>query len=231
MLDKQKLISETALLLKSSNGQLDYSDIGEALKGRASSPSIQAVMFLAMSVICHNIPYYVNNERHVRNLDECFRDAITFYNSNKAELEIVFKSTYGEHIDFLTNFKLPKLTFGDSSHYIFKSGSGTSRPDLVDEFGNTFEVKRNYRGGSRSSLHKADYLIDCLNTTIEIRKIANGTVDLDHYPIARFNGVLSEKISTPITDIDNKIMLALWSGELIESVEELLAEEGFKWNY
>lgn len=225
------VIQHAKNLIKEYKGEFSYFDVGEILCGRGVTGNEQAGGLLALSVICHNIPYYENGQRILRNLDECLRDTITFYNANKAELEIVYNSNEKEWTDLLSGFTLPKLTFGDDSHYVFKSGSGNSRPDLKDENGLTYEVKRNYRNGSRASLHKADYLIDCKNTTIEIRKIdENQTVDLEHYPIARFNGFLSEKLTEPANILDPRTMLRLWSGELIPLVEQDLEAEGFCWN-
>ncbi len=229
MLDNE-LISLAVQLIKTNNGEFNYIDIGKALT-ESNLQNDGIGLLLAISVVCHNIPYYKDNQRLIRNIDECLKDAITFYNSNKAELEIVNNSCLKEWQDLLSGFILPKLYFGDDSHYVFKSGSGTARPDLKDAEGKTYEVKRNFRGGSRASLHKADYLIDCLNTTIEIRKISDyGSVDLDHYPIARFNGFLGEKLGNTLTNVPIDIAQKLLSGELITEVERVLQEEGFVWN-
>jgi hypothetical protein len=217
--------------IQAYKGEFSYIDVGEILVGRGVTEEEQAGQLLALSVICHNIPYYENGQRCTRELSECLKDTITFYNANKAELDIVRNSKEKTWTDLLSGYTLPKLSLGDISHYTFKSGSGNSKPDLQDENGVTYEVKRNYRGGSRASLHKADYLIDCKNTTIEIRKIGeNQTVDLEHYPIARFNGFLSEKLIQPTNNINPKMMLRLWSGELIPLVEQDLEAEGFRWN-
>jgi hypothetical protein len=218
-------------LIKTYNGEIPYYYVGEILCGRGVTGNEQAGGLLALSVICHNIPYYENNQRLIRNLDECLRDAITFYNSNKAEGEVVSRSAEKEWNDIMTGFTLPRLYFGDNSHYVFKSGSGKSRPDLSDDRGLTYEVKRNFRDGSRASLHKADYLIDCKNTTIEIRKInKDGSVDLEYYPIARVNGFLSEKQSIILYNISPSTAEKLTSGELITEVERALQEKGFAWN-
>jgi hypothetical protein len=157
----------------------------------------------------------------------------TFYNSNKAESEIVIRSSEGDWIDILTGYQLPKLTFGDNTHFTFKSGSGKSQADLCDETGVGYEVKRNYRGGSRSSLHvnTAKYLIDCKNTTIEVRAInKHGTVDLEGYPLGRFNGFLSNKVTEPVTRIEEDLLQLIYTGELISEIEKQLEEIGFKWN-
>ena len=115
---------------------------------------------------------------------------------------------------------------------MFRSGSGKSFTDLCDEQGAGYEVKRNYRDGSRGSLHKAKYLIDCKNTTIEVREVdSNGNVDLDSYPLGRFNGVLSSKIVKPVTYIEDDLLQLIYDGELIPEIEIRLSEEGFKWIY
>lgn len=232
--EREDLIYNVVERIKQHKGEMSYFDIGMALRGEADiSPWGQALLFIEMSVICHNIPFYVNNERRIRELYECFRDAITFYNSNKSESEIVIRSTEKEWIDLLTGYKLPKLIFGDNTHNAFKSGTGKSQADLCDAQGIGFEVKRNYRGGSRSSLHKetAKYLIDCKNTTIEVRIIDEyGNVDLESYPLGRFNGFLSSKITTPTTYIEDELLQLIYSGELIPEIEKRLTEEGFSWN-
>ena len=229
MEDIQKLVDETVKLLVAANAELTYESIGWSLNGNGTALE-QAVIYLASSVICHNIPYYTNNKL-LRDLDECLNDVITFYNAHEDECAMVYKSNPKVLIDLLTGYQLPKLKYIDTTHRIFKSGSGGSNPDLVDINGNTFEVKRNYRGGSRSGLHKAKYLIDCTGTTIEVREIgAYGGIDLDHYPVGRFNGILPNQIEKPKTLIDDETMQLLYSGKLITEVENRLVKEGFIWN-
>lgn len=225
------IIQHAKHILKAYNGEFSYYEVGEILAGCGVTADEQAGLLLALSVICHNIPFYSNGQRCTRELDECLKDAITFYNANRAELDIVYNSKRKEWTDLISGFTLPELSFGDDTHHVFKSGTGNAKPDLKDANGLTYEVKRNYRNGSRASLHKADYLIDCKNTTIEIRKIGeNQTVDLEHYPVARFNGFLSEKLTEPTNILDARTMLCLWSGELIPLVEQDLEAEGFCWN-
>ena len=232
---KPALIQKACELIKKYNGEFSYFDIGRILAGSKNTED-QIAMLLALSTVCHNIPYYKNGERYLRELNECLRDVITFYNANKDEGEIIYVSGDPEAIccDVMTGYKLPALTYADNTHNVFKSGSGSAKPDLIDSEGNTYEVKRNYRNGSRASLHKANYLIDCLNTTIEIRKIEpSGLIDFDHYPIARFNGFLTEKItSITLANNANKEWLEIISnGELIPSVEQGLATDSFCWNF
>lgn len=228
------LISCTVDIILNNKGELSYTDIGRALRSDDNLTSFnQAVIFLEMSVICHNIPFYENNQRRVRELSESFKDSITFYNSNKDESEITVKSNEKTWTDLLSGYALPKLHFGDNTHSVFKSGSGKSKADLCDEHGIGYEVKRNYRGGSRSSLHTATarYLIDCKNTTIEVREIKpDGSVDLEGYPLGRFNGFLSSKIIKPTTYIEEELLQLIYSGRLIPEIEKRLQEEGFKWN-
>lgn len=225
------IIQHAKHYIQAYKGEFSYVDVGEILVGRGVTGEEQAGQLLALSVVCHNIPYYKDGQRCIRELNECLKDVITFYNANKAELDIVYNSKEKEWTDLLSGFTLPRLSFGDDSHHVFKSGTGNARPDLKDDNGLTYEVKRNYREGSRASLHKADYLIDCKNTTIEIRKVnENQTVDLEHYPTARFNGFLSEKLTKPTNILDDKTMLRLWSGELIPEIEKRLQEDGFNWN-
>lgn len=229
--DDKELIQAAVQLILANNGEFNYFDIGRALAGAGNVPKDNAVLLLATSTVCHNIPYYKNKQRLIRELTDCLRDVCTFYNANKAEGEIVTRSHEQVWSDLLTGFTLPKFSFGDSTHYVFKSGSGKATPDLVGTDGCTYEVKRNYRGGSRASLHSADYLIDCKNTTIEIRKInKDGSVDLEHYPIARINGFLSEKQGIILDNISPGTAEKLTSGECITEVERILQEKGFTWN-
>jgi hypothetical protein len=232
--ERNDLIHCTVDSIIHSNGEMTYHDMGKALRCEANLTSFgQAVLFLKMSVICHNIPFYVNNQRRTRELFESFRDSITFYNANKDESEITVKSTEKIWTDLLSGYTLPKLYFGDNTHSVFKSGSGKSQADLCDEQGIGYEVKRNYIGGSRSSLHTATakYLVDCKNTTIEVRVIdEHGKVDFDSYPLGRFNGFLSSKIIKPITYMEEELLQLIYSGELIPEIEKRLAEEGFQWN-
>ncbi len=228
------LISCAVDAILDNNGELSYAAIGKALRADENLTSFsQAVIFLEMSVICHNIPFYVNNERRIRELHESFKDAITFFNANKDELEIVEKSNEKDLMDLLTGYVLPKLSLGDNTHYVFKSGSGKCKADLCDCNGIGYEVKRNYRDGSRSSLHiaTAKYLVDCKNTTIEVREIKpDGSVDLESYPLGRFNGVLSSKIIKPTTYMEDELLQLIYNGTLIQEIEKRLAEMGFQWN-
>lgn len=229
---REDIIYNVVARIQQHCGEMSYFDIGKALRCEANLTSFgQALMFIEMSVICHNIPFYVNNKRCTRELNECFRDSITFYNANKDEYEIVLKSSEKAWTDNISTYTLPKLELADNTHKVFRSGSGKGQADLCDEHGVGYEVKRNYRDGSRSSLHTAKYLIDCKNTTIEVRAIDDsGYVDLEHYPIARFNGFLSEKITEPKTSMEEDLLLLIYRGELIPEIEKRLAEEGFKWN-
>ena len=231
--ERKDLINCVVDAILANNGEMNYVNIGNALRGIDITAYQQAVMFLEMSVICHNIPFYVANQKCTRALSECFKDAITFYNANKDEDEIRCKSGHGPFTDLLTGFVLPIFRFGDCTHSSFKSGSGKCQADLCDASGVGYEVKRNYRNGSRSSLHPstAKYLIDCKNTTIEVREIDSyGNVDLEHYPLARFNGFLTSKIVKPSTYMENELLQLIYSGELIPEIEKRLQENGFQWN-
>lgn len=232
--EREDLIYNTVARIQQNGGELTYFDIGKAVRCEANiSPWGQALVFLEMSVICHNIPFYKNGQRFTRELNECFMDSITFYNANKDECEIVLKSSDRSKIytDILSGFTLSRLTLGDDTHRTFKSGSGKAGADLKDANGVSYEVKRNYREGSRSGLHGADFIIDCLNTTIEIRKVeADGSIDFDHYPIARFNGFLSDKVIAPKTCMEEELLQLIYSGELITEIEKRLQEAGFTWN-
>lgn len=227
----EELIQLATQLILTNNGEFNYFDVGRALAGAGNVPKDNAALLLAASTICHNIPYYKNKQRLIRELNDCLRDVCTFYNANKAEGEVVTRSHEQAWYDLLTGFKLPKFYFGDNTHYVFKSGSGKSTPDLVGTDGYTYEVKRNYRNGSRASLHSADYLIDCKNKTIEIRKInEDGSVDLEHYPIARINGFLDEKQGIILNNISPSTAEKLMNGDFITKVELALQEKGFVWN-
>lgn len=233
--EREDLINAAVKAIKEHNGERTYFDIGMALRGEANVTDWgQAIIFLEMSVICHNIPYYENNIRKIRELNECFKDSITFYNANKDEYEIVLKSSEKDWTDSLSCYTLPRLWLGDDTHRVFRSGSGKAQADLCDKNGVGYEVKRDYRNGSRSSLHTATakYLIDCKTTTIEVRAIDEyGRVDLESYPLGRFNGFLSSKIVAPIRCIEDELLQLIYSGELIPEIEKRLEESGFKWNY
>ena len=230
--EREDLIYNVVERIKQHNGELSYFDMGKALRCECDlSPWGQALMFIEMSVICHNIPYYKNNICKIRDLDESFQGAINFYNSNKEESEIVIRSQEKIWVDEMNKYTLPKLYFGDDTHRMFRSGTGKGQADLCDEYGVGYEVKRNYRNGSLSGLHTAKYLIDCKNTTIEVRAInSHGNVELEYPPLGRFNGFLSNKIIKPITYMEDELLQLIYSGELIPEIEKQLANSGFRWN-
>ena len=72
------IIQHAKTLIKMYNGEIPYNDVGEILCGRGVTGNEQAGGLLALSVICHNIPYYENGQRLIRELNECLKDAITF---------------------------------------------------------------------------------------------------------------------------------------------------------
>ena len=230
--EREDLINCTVDAILKHKGELSYINIGKALRNEDFTAFEQAVRFIEMSVICHNIPYYENNVCKTRELFKSFQGAINFYNSNKDESEIVLKSNEKVWVDSMNAYTLPKLTFGDDTHSVFRSGTGKGQADLCDENGIGYEVKRNYRDGSLSGLHAAKYLIDCKNTTIEIRAVdKQGNVDLEYPPLGRFNSFLSSKIIEPVTYMEDELLQLIYRGELIPEIEKRLAEQDFKWNY
>ena len=170
MITKDAILTNTVELILKHDGKISYSYLSDLFCNRLPhTPYIRKLCVLyAISVIAYKIPYYVDGKKFYRSTAEAFQDALTFYNSNKAEAEIIMKSK-DAIMDLVYGKVLPELEYTDASHIFFESGTGGGQPDLIDKNGITYEVKRNYfTAGSRSSLHKANYLINCSNHVIEL---------------------------------------------------------------
>ncbi len=234
----QILIQRTVAAILNNRGRLKYSDIHAAMQGTTTwNAGELTIFYLEMSVISHNIPIWENGAAIQVPINNCFSRAITFYNSYKDETELVDKSQSGFGQNILQNgFYLPKLTFLDpDSHLIFTHGSGKALPDLKDEDGLTYEVKYSYfkpredgKKTSPSSLHNADYLIDCTNPGIAVYSVTNNIADCT--ALARYSSILSNRAREPLACISKFTMDLVYSGELIPEIEKRLAEESFQWN-
>ncbi len=229
MITRDKIVKNTVDFIIKNEGRLSYLYLSD-LFGNKLSLSYEEKLYILhmMAVIAYKIPYYENGKKFYRLITEAFQDALTFYNSNKAEAEIIFKSK-NALVDWAAGKVLPELHYAENSHDFFESGTGGGIPDLIDEDGVTYEVKRNYfTAGSRSSLHKANYLINCSNHVIELydRSLPNWEIQIP----ARFRNVLSPKVvGMPkwVNDEDAKLLI---SGELIEEIANKAEELGFTWN-
>jgi hypothetical protein len=229
MITRDKIVKNTVDFIIKNEGRLSYLYLSD-LFGNKLSLSYEEKLYILhmMAVIAYKIPYYENGKKFYRLITEAFQDALTFYNSNKAEAEIIFKSK-NALVDWAAGKVLPELHYAENSHDFFESGTGGGIPDLIDEDGVAYEVKRNYfTAGSRSSLHKANYLINCSNHVIELydRSLPNWEIQIP----ARFRNVLSPKVvGIPewVNDEDAKLLI---SGELIEEIANKAEELGFTWN-
>lgn len=229
MITEDKIIKNTADLIIKKEGRLSYLYLAD-LFGNKLSLSYEEKLYILhmMAVIAYKIPYYKNGEKFYRLVTEAFQDALTFYNSNKAEAEIIFKSK-SALVDWVAGKVLPELHYAENSHDFFESGTGKGIPDLVDEDGVTYEVKRNYfTAGSRSSLHKANYLINCSNHVIELYdcSLPNWEIQIP----ARFRNVLSLKVVGVPEWVNKDDKELLTSGKLIEEIANKVEEFGFSWN-
>lgn len=229
MITKDKIVKNTVDLIRENDGKLSYIYLSDLFNNKLELSYEEKLYILhMMAVIAYKIPYYENGKKLYRLITEAFQDALTFYNSNKAEAEIIFKSEQAL-VDWASGKVLPELHYSANTHTFFESGTGGDTPDLIDEDGITYEVKRNYfTAGSRSSLHKANYLINCSNHVIELydRSIPNWEIQI---PI-RFRNVLSPKVvGVPewVNEDDKELLI---SGELIEEIANKAEELGFHWN-
>ena len=229
MITKDEIVKNTVDLIIKNNGRLSYLYLAD-LFGNKLSLSYEEKLYILhmMAVIAYKIPYYENGKKFYRLITEAFQDALTFYNSNKAESEIIFKSKKAL-VDWAAGKVLPELHYAENSHDFFESGTGGGIPDLIDEDGITYEVKRNYfTAGSRSSLHKANYLINCSNHVIELydRSLPNWEIQIP----ARFRNVLSPKVVGVPEWVNEDDKELLTSGKLIEEIANKAEELGFQWN-
>lgn len=229
MITKDEIVKNIVNLIIKNNGRLSYLYLADLFNNKLSLSYEEKLYILhMMAVVAYKIPYYENDKKFYRSITEAFQDALTFYNSNKAEAEIIFKSK-NVLVDWAAGKVLPELHYAENSHDFFESGTGGSIPDLIDEDGVTYEVKRNYfTVGSRSSLHKADFLINCSNHIIELYDLSMPNWEIQ-IP-ARFRNVLSPKVIGVPEWVNEEDKELLTSGELIEEIANKVEELGFVWN-
>jgi hypothetical protein len=222
---KQQLISTVVNNIKKHKGVLAYADIVKVLEGNSGlSPFEEAAFCIEASVICHNIPLWENNQPVERIPKLCFIGVITFTNSYKDEKELIEKSSegFGTNTTY-TNFKMPRLVYGEDTHEYLHPGSGSSIPDFVGSDGKTYEAKYDYQKGSPSSLHNADFLINCVNPGIAIYPIPKyGNVNIHQFPLARYTSVLSRRLDKTKLTCGEDFLELINSGELIYEIEKLL---------
>ena len=234
---RRELVARTITFIKETKGRLAYDEMQDALLGKQTwTAEAYATYFLAMSVICYNIPKFSNNKEELRALTSCFRDAVTFLASNIAEKNIVQASRTNKLIGSIFGYQITNLSFYDDTHEFFTFGKGNKNPDLVDEAGLTYEVKLNYEGGSPSSLHAANFLFNCKTNTVEKYQIfcdalhTTGYANIHYSPEERFRDILDAKITAPCEEVAQ--MLGNWldiiySGELIKEIEAGLKLDNF----
>lgn len=229
MVTKEDIVKNTVNFLIKNDRRVGYLYLTDFFSNNIELSYLDKLSVLhAIAVIAYKIPYYVDGQKLHRLVTEAFQDALTFYNSNKAESEIIFKSKQAL-VDLNTGKVLPELRYAESSHDFLESGTGGSIPDLIDNDEVTYEVKRNYfTAGSRSSLHNAKYLINCSNHVIELydRSIPNWELQIP----ARFRNVLSPKVvGVPewVSVADKELLI---TGALIEEIADEVERLGFNWN-
>lgn len=229
MITREEIVKTTVDFIIKNKGRVGYLYLSDFFSNNIELSYLDKLSVLhAIAVIAYKIPYYVNGQKLYRLVTEAFQDALTFYNSNKAESEIIFKSKKAL-VNWAAGKVLPELHYAENSHDFFESGTGGDIPDLMDEDGLTYEVKRNYfTAGSRSSLHKADYLINCSNHVIELydRSIPNWELQI---PV-RFRNVLSPKVVGIPEWVNEEDKELLTSGGLIEEIAAEAEKQGFTWN-
>lgn len=222
---KQQLIKIVAENYKKHGGYLAYTDIIKVLKGNSGMSSFDEAAFcIEASVIAHQIPLWENGQPKERIPSTCFTGAITFTNSYKDESELIEKSSTGFGVNTIyTNFKMPKLAYSENTHDFLHPGSGTTIPDFIGSDGKTYEAKYDYQKGSPSSLHNADYLINCINPGIAIYPVPKyGDVNVHQCPLARYTSVLSPRLNQTKLTCGKDLLNLINSGELIYDIEKLL---------
>lgn len=222
---KQLLIRTVVNNYKKHGGMLAYTTIRKVLEGKSGmTPFDEAAFCIEASVITHQIPLWENNMPKERVPNTCFSGVITFTNSYKDEGELIEVSIrgFGTNIAY-TDFELPKLTYGEASHEFLHPGSGTGIPDFVGSDGKTYEAKYEFKKGSPSSLHNADFLINCTNPGIAVYQIPTyADVDINQFPVARYTSVLSKRLDKSKLTCGEDFLTLIESGELIYEIEKLL---------
>ena len=222
---KQLLVKTVVENYKKHGGLLAYADIRKVLEGDSNMTSFDEAAFcIEASVITHQIPLWENGLPKERLPKTCFNSVITFTNSYKDEGELieVSMSGFGTNIAY-TGFELPKLVYGEDTHDFLHPGSGTSIPDFVGADGKTYEAKYEFSKGSPSSLHNANYLINCTNPGIAVYKVPDyADVDVNQFPLARYTSVLTRRLDRHKLTCGDDFLELIESGELIYEIEKLL---------
>lgn len=222
---KQLLIKTVAENYKKHGGLLAYADIRKVLEGNSNmTPFDEAAFCIEASVIAHQIPLWEKGLPKERLPNTCFSSAITFTNSYKDEGELIEASStgFGTNIAY-TGFELPKLAYGEDTHDFLHPGSGTGIPDFVGADGKTYEAKYEFTKGSPSSLHNANYLINCTNPGIAVYPVPNyADVDVNQFPLARYTSVLTRRLDKYKLTCGDDFLELIESGELIYKIEKLL---------
>ncbi len=239
---KQQLVKNTIDLLQKMEGRISYKSKEAVRYGNHSLDEMSLAVFcLANTVIGHNIPVYPNGVRSLRDYPLCWRASDVFGLTNIDErffIETSKSSSGFEQFQKFGEIKIGRLAFRDNSHEFFESGSGGSLCDFIDlDHNYLIEAKYNYfSGGSPSSLHDAEYLLDYgdydayLYKTV---KIGNKViVPVNSKPIAYFEHIMKPRRHlNSIPGLSEDLMQLIRSGELIPLIENGLAEKSFKWNF
>ena len=237
MSDKDKIteIINTAVDYFLKNGdKIDYDTVNAVFRGKTIDCDITtASLLLAITVIVHNIPRR-NKETGIwelRPYEECYNGSITFWKSNIQEKFMVKITNNKPMVDLVSGRILPKLTFYNTNNIYLESGFGEGVPDLIDEYGVTYEVKSNYRkNGSVSSLHNANRLIDFDGTHVVIYSVFNNIPDF-RASLYRFPTIIEESDLKYYHALDDETLNLIKSGELISEVEKYIENKNiFKTN-
>ena len=214
-----------------NGGKLKYTTMREVMQGEVDWNEFdQAVFCLVASVIAHNIPIYKNKERYLRNFAECWKSACTFTRTHIDEQYFRERSNDGfTKCLAYGSFDMPVLEFGDNTHEIFQSGSGSKIPDFRAVDGTTFEAKYKYFSGSPSTCHYANYLLDYNDSEVCVYQLVNNKI-VDDKPLAIFTKAIPPRNYNLNIGVRKELMDIIESGELIQEVEAKLASYGFRWN-
>lgn len=228
---KQMLIEGAVFAIWHNKGRLQYPMMHSVMRGEVDWPEFDIAVFcLVASVIAHNIPIYKNKERCLRELTDCWKSACTFARTNSDEIIFKLKSKEG-FAKYLAygSFSIPELEFGDDTHEVFQSGSGSKIPDFKSVEGTTFEAKYKYFSGSPSTCHNANYLFDYNDTELCVYRLFNNKI-VGKDPIAIFTKAIPPRDYRLNINISQGLIDIIESGELITLVEAELVKYGFKWN-
>lgn len=238
---RSTLINNAVSAILTYNGQLLYSDKRAVRYGKIDADELTLAVFcLVDSVIAHNIPIWKEGKKELRDCRYCFRSSDVFGQTNIDEERFIAVSRSLEGFSKFQvsgDFKIGKLAYRDDTHEVFRSGSGSWLCDFVDlDYGSLIEAKYDYfGGGSPSSLHDAEYLLDYGNYDAKVyktTKVGKRNIVLPgSAALAEFKNIMTPRSHlTSVPGVGYLLMSLINSGELIPKVEARLAEAGFKWN-